>query len=124
MEIHKPLRDKLGVGKWDLTTTRYVPLGGGSRSRLPVYDDPEQRRYTGFVGFDEFFSADIHMIPTLYQLLGGKPVLQEGDAGKFTAMLLGQTMEKLEAATAAIADMDLGIEEEDEENEEDENSGD
>ena len=103
MEIHKPQRDKIGVGKWDLTTTRYIPVSGGSRSRLPVYDDPEQRRYTGFVGFDEFLSADIHMIPTLYQLLGGKPVLQEGDAGKFTALLLGQTMGRLEAANIAAA---------------------
>lgn len=121
MEIHKPQRDKIGVGKWDLTTTRYIPLGGGSRSRLPVYDDPLQRRYTGFVGFDEFLSADIHMVPTLYQLLGGKPVLQEGDAGKFTAMLLSQTMERLEAAITALPDVDLGGEEDDEEAE---NNGD
>ena len=117
MEIHKPQRDKIGVGKWDLTTTRYIPLNGGSRSRLPVYDDPGQRRYVGFVGFDEFLSADIHMIPTLYQLLGGKPVLQEGAAGKFTAMLLGQTMERLEAATLAAPVVD-------EDGEEAENNGD
>ena len=117
MEIHKPQRDKLGVGKGDLTTTRYIPLGGGSRSRLPVYDDPTQRRYVGFVGIDEFLSADISMIPTLYQFLGGKPVLQEGDAGKFTAMLLGQTMERLEAATLAMADSAPVLEEEEDEEE-------
>ena len=96
MEIHKPQRDKIGVGKWDLITTRYIPLGGGSRSRLPVYDDPDQRRYIGFVGFDEFLTASIHMIPTLYHYLGGKPVMQEGEAGKFTALLLSQSMELLE----------------------------
>lgn len=115
MEIHKPQRDKIGVGKWDLHTTRYVPVGGGSRSRLPVYDDPNQRRYPAFVGFDEFLSADIHMVPTLYQFLGGKPILQEGDAGKFTALLLGQTMEQLEAANIAVGTVeqaDYGDEEE------------
>lgn len=120
MEIHKPPRDKHGIGKWDLITTRYIPLSGGSRSRLPVYDDPEQRRYPGFVGFDEFLTPDIHILPVLYQYLGGKPLLQEGDAGKFTALLLGQTMERLEAADAALPDMDLGIEEDEEE----ENNGD
>ena len=57
------------------------------------------------------------MIPTLYQFLGGKPVLQEGDAGKFTAMLLGQTMERLEAATLAMADSAPVLEEEEDEEE-------
>ena len=103
MEIHKPQRDKIGVGKWDLITTRYIPLSGGSRSRLPVYDDPNQRRYAGFVGFDEFLTPHLYMIPTLYKFLGGKPVLQEGQAGEFTAMLLGQTMGQLEAANVAAA---------------------
>ena len=116
MQIHKPQRDKIGVGKWDLNTTRYIPLGGGSRSRLPVYDDPNQRRYPAFVGFDEFISVNVSMIPALYQLLGGKPVMQEGEAGKFTAMLLGQTMEQLEAANLALGDS-VGLDYDDEEEE-------
>lgn len=100
MVIHEQERDSGGAGKWDIHTTRYAPMGGGSRSRLPIYDDPEYRRYPGFVGIDEHLTADIYLISTLYNYMGGKPIIPEGDAGKFTALILGQSIERLEAETA------------------------
>lgn len=111
MEIHNQVRDKAGSGKWDITTTRYVPEFGGSRSRLPLYDDPFQRRYAGFVGIDEHLTAQIFLISTLYHYIGGKPVLPPGDAGKFLALLLGQTLERLEeAGTTDVEEEDEGEE--------------
>jgi len=96
MVIHEHERDTTGGGKWDIHTTRYVPIYGGSRSRLPVYDDPEYRRYPGFVGIDEFLTPNIFLISTLYHYMGGKPIIPQGDAGKFTALILGQTIDRLE----------------------------
>ncbi len=95
MVIHDKVLDRLGAGKWDITTTRYVPMTGGSRSRLPIADDPEYRRYPGFVGIDERLTADIFKIAQLYVYLGGKPLIPEGDEGKFTALILEQTVGRL-----------------------------
>jgi hypothetical protein len=104
MVIHEHVHDLSGAGKWDINTTRYVPIYGGSRSRLPVYDDPEYRRYPGFVGIDEFLTEKIFQLPVLYQYIGGKPVIPGGDAGKFTALILGQTTERLEGEVTAGSD--------------------
>lgn len=100
MVIHERTHDKPGAGKWDINTTRYVPVYGGSRSRLPVADDPDYRRYPGFVGIDEHLTPDIYRIAQLYAYIGGKPIIPPGEEGKFTAMILGQTEERLEAAAA------------------------
>jgi hypothetical protein len=101
MVIHEKVHDAQGAGKWDINTTRYVPIYGGSRSRLPVADDPEYRRYHGFVGIDEHLTEAIYRIATLYHYLGGKPIIPPGDEGKFTALILGETVGRLEADTPA-----------------------
>jgi hypothetical protein len=97
MVIHEKVHDTSGAGKWDLHTTRYVPVYGGSRSRLPIVDDPDYRRYPGFVGMDERLTPEIFRIAQLYHYMGGKPIIPPGDEGKFTALILGQTVERLEA---------------------------
>ncbi|HKI99848.1 MAG TPA: hypothetical protein VKB51_15340 [bacterium] len=101
MVIHEKVYDITGAGKWDINTTRYVPLYGGSRSRLPVADDPEYRRYVGFVGMDEHLTPDIYRLSQLYAHLGGKPIIPPGDEGKFTALILGETLTRIEEAVAA-----------------------
>lgn len=100
MHIYEQEHDLAGAGKWDINTTRYIPIYGGSRSRLPIYDDPEYRRYHGFVGIDEHLTSEVHLIATLYQYMGGKPIPHMGDAGKFTKLILGETEERLEAEAA------------------------
>ena len=98
MVIHERVHDTSGAGKWDINTTRYVPIYGGSRSRLPIADDPDYRRYPGFVGMDEHLTESIFRLSQLYNLMGGKPIIPPGDEGKFTALILGQTVERLEAS--------------------------
>ena len=62
-----------GIGRWDAKTTRYVPINGGSRSRLPVtnrgYEDIP--RYYGGVGMNERLTESIRTIDDLYKYLGG-----------------------------------------------------
>jgi len=100
MVIHERAQDHRGSGKWDLGTTRYVPVQGGSRSRLPVMDDPDYPRYAGFVGVDERMSETVYTIPALYAYLGGSPVVPPGQEGGFTALILDQTAAKLAAEKA------------------------
>ena len=50
MVIHERVEDGKGLGKRDAKTGRYIPISGGSRMRLPIYDDPRVPRYHGFVG--------------------------------------------------------------------------
>lgn len=100
MVIHEKVHDLSGAGKWDINTTRYVPIYGGSRSRLPLADDPEYRRYVGYVGMDEHLTPDLYRIATFYSFIGGKPIIPPGDEGRFTSLILGQTIEKLEAEAA------------------------
>jgi hypothetical protein len=99
MVIHEKVLDRHGIGKWDLQTTRYIPHNGGSRSRLPVADDPDYRRYAGFVGIDEHLTPSIYMIAQLYAHIGGKPIIPEGEEGQFTALILEQTEGRLAAQT-------------------------
>jgi hypothetical protein len=101
MVIHEKVHDSHGAGKWDINTTRYIPVYGGSRSRLPIADDPEYRRYPGLVGLDERLTPDIYRIAQLYAYLGGKATIPEGDEGKFTALILGETVGRIEAAASA-----------------------
>lgn len=94
--IHERTHDMSGAGKWDINTTRYIPIYGGSRSRLPVMDDEDYPRYPGFVGIDAHLTPTIHRVAQLYNHLGGKPS-SETD---FTQLILGQTLERLEAEAA------------------------
>lgn len=101
MVIHETAPDRSGAGRWDLRSTRYIPMNGGSRSRLPLYDDPEIKRYRGFVGIDEFLTPTIFQIATLYHLIGGKPLILAGASGVFGHMIADQTLEKMTAASVA-----------------------
>jgi len=94
MMIHERVADSRGIGKWDLGTTRYIPMQGGSRSRLPLQDDPNYPRYVGFVGLDERMSEHLYTIPALYSYLGGSPEVPEGGSS-FTALVLNETRAKL-----------------------------
>ena len=96
MVIHERTHDQKGLGKWDLGTTRYVPVQGGSRSRLPLIDDPDYHRYAGFVGIDERLTETIYTIPSLYGFLGGAPIVPPGQEGGFTQLILDQTTTKLQ----------------------------
>lgn len=95
MVIHERIHDQRGAGKWDLGSTRYIPIGGGSRSRLPMQDDPEYPRYYGFVGVDDRLSESLYTISGLYGYLGGAPSVPAGEEGGFTALILEQTRSKL-----------------------------
>lgn len=97
MVIHERVSDLRGAGKWDAGTTRYIPLQGGSRSRLPIQDDPDYHRYYGFVGMSEELSATLHTMPALYQYLGGTPVVPEGHGSVFIHLILEQTLNRLKA---------------------------
>jgi hypothetical protein len=97
MVIHELEHDQKGAGKWDLGTTRYIPMQGGSRSRLPVRDDPDYRRYPGFVGEDERMTESVYTIAALYTYLGGAPIVPRGQEGGFTSLILDQTVAKLQA---------------------------
>ena len=105
MVIHEKFHDLSGAGKYDLNTTRYISVQGGSRSRLPIQDDPEIRRYHGFVGIDEWLTESVFQIAVLFHLLGGKPVVLPGQEGSFAALILGESLQRLagmgEAAAAA-----------------------
>lgn len=87
MVIHNRVDDAKGVGKRDTGTGRYIPVGGGSRTRLPVYDDPRIPRYHGFVGLNANQSKDIYTMPALYAELGGTPVVQVGQGSKFVGLV-------------------------------------
>jgi hypothetical protein len=95
MELHEPEAHIKGAGRWDMHTTRYIPVTGGSRSRLPIQEDPAYPRYAGFVGLDENLSGELFTMAALYTFLGGTPIAPEGDA--FTAQIVQMTMEKLAA---------------------------
>ena len=96
MMIHERNPNVKGVGKWDSGTMRYVPVGGGSRSRLPLIDDPEYRRYWGFVGVDEKLSETLYTIPALYGFLKGKSIVLPGQEGSFTELIIKEAEAKLE----------------------------
>ena len=73
MIIHDYKFDDRGGGRWEVNTTRYVPMNGGSRSRLPIrhpgYEDI--RRYYGAVGMSEGLAEKISTMAELYRYLGG-----------------------------------------------------
>lgn len=86
MVIHDNAIDIKGAGRWDVGTTRYVPFGGGSKSRLPVgYDDIP--RYYGFVGMDEKLTGSLNTMAALYHHLGGAILLTPDTAAYITRLL-------------------------------------
>ena len=95
MVIHERAHDQKGAGKWDTGTSRYIPIGGGSRSRLPIVDDPDYRRYFGFVGVDEALTESIYTMATLYGLLQGASIVLPGQEGTFTELIINESAAKL-----------------------------
>lgn len=57
-----------GIGNWDKKTKRYVPIGGGSRSRLEL-EIKGLRPYRGFSGVDSLDKVKIDSINSLYAKL-------------------------------------------------------
>ncbi len=97
MVFHERVSDNRGVGKWDFATTRYIPDTGGSRSRLPLYDDKSIRRYYGLVGIDEKMSEGMFTLPALYTYLGGAPLVREGHGSIFVSLILDETLKRMKA---------------------------
>lgn len=101
MIIHESSADARGAGRWEMGTTRYVPLGGGSRSRLPIgYGDV--RRYYGFVGMDEKLTPDLSTIAALYSYLGGSVVLTT-ETASYIGRLLEQSKKWIKGGSASEA---------------------
>ena len=97
MIIHERVQeDQRGAGKWDLGTTRYIPVQGGSRSRLPLVDDPDYHRYPGYVGVDERLSETLYTIPALYTYLGGRPEVGSGQQGGLTKLIQDEVIARLQ----------------------------
>lgn len=73
MIIHDYAFDERGGGRWEVNTTRYLPVNGGSRSRLPLkYPGFEDiRRYYGGIGMSEGLTENIRTMADLYKYLGG-----------------------------------------------------
>jgi hypothetical protein len=88
MILHDATYDKRGAGHWDPDTTRYIPWGGGSRSRIPIIDLISIPRYYGFIGIDERLSEEISSLPKLYHLLQGRPAIPSGAAGPYVTKLI------------------------------------
>ncbi|MDH5753250.1 MAG: hypothetical protein OEZ59_12640 [Deltaproteobacteria bacterium] len=117
MVIHEKTPDTTGSGRYDLNTTRYIPVAGGSRSRLPIEDASDIMRYHGFVGIDEGLTESIFRMAVLYNFIGGRPELLPGQEGSFTELILNVTLGRLEAKAQAE-----GVTEVNEYGEEDEES--
>jgi len=104
MKIHPMQHDKAGAGRWDKATGRYVPMGGGSRMRLPLNDgDPNIRRYYGLVGMDEKLTEDLSTMAALYAHMGGAPKIEHGKAGTLTSRILDVVEEQRKAEEEALA---------------------
>lgn len=106
MKLHEPKRDTRGQGRWDRATGRYVPVTGGSRSRLPIKEDPEIPRYYGFIGMDEKYTESIDTMSALYHTLGGAPEVVGGKAGQFTTLLTRTNEEMKQAEEEQLAEME------------------
>jgi len=94
MHFYPRPKERVGVGMFEATTGRYVPLTGGSYSRLSIVDDPAIRRYWGFVGVDESKTADMKSVADLYKYLSGGVYIPEGPAGEFIKLILATTQNK------------------------------
>ncbi len=106
MMMHDATYDKRGAGHWDPDTTRYIPWGGGSRSRIAIIDVQSIPRYYGFIGIDERLSEELSSLPKLYHWLQGRPAIPAGPAGPYVAKLIELSlrwMRPLEAPEAPDA---------------------
>ena len=88
MQIHEEGQDARGAGRWDSGTGRYIPMTGGSRSRLPLTQDADIPRYFGYVGINESLTPNISTMAQLYGHLGGGYYVPPGPEGAFVKMIL------------------------------------
>ena len=104
MKIHLGERDVAGAGRWDKATGRYIPMSGGNRSRLPMYDqDSKIPRYFGFVGVDEHLTESMNSVAALLKHMGGAPKIGAGQAGTLASRIQAVVEEQRKAAEEALA---------------------
>ena len=82
-------------GRRDLKTGRYIPMMGGSRSKLSAVGG-EYPRYAGFNGIDKGLAARISTMEALYHHMGGFPSYMPGGALDAT---ISELVEEAEAKT-------------------------
>jgi hypothetical protein len=100
MVIHDRGEDMKGVGKRDAKTGRYIPISGGSRTRIPVSDDGRVPRYVGNVGVDASLSEHIDAMPALYRTLGGLPIVRaDAKQSKFVGLVAERKPEEKDEFT-------------------------
>ena len=90
MFLHDNVRDSLVAVGRHRESGRYIPMAGGSRSRLPIKTG-KVPRYYGLIGIDEHLSESIGTLDALYSKIGGRALIPEGKAGEFVKLLLGLT---------------------------------
>jgi hypothetical protein len=104
MQIHQADSNVSGAGRWDKATGRYIPMHGGTRSRLAMYDtDPKIPRYYGFVGIDERLSDTISSVHALYKHMGGAPKIAAGAAGTLASRIQSVMEDQRKAEAEALA---------------------
>ena len=92
MQFHEAQFELKGLGRWDAGTTSYIPISGGSRSRLPlIYNGYEDiRRYYGGVGMSEGLTESIRNIGNWYKHIGGG-ILVSAQTAAYVSRLLEQS---------------------------------
>ena len=94
MVLHENKSDLKDAGSLERSTGRYIPVSGGTRSKLPLVDEKSVRRYYGFVGIDESMTPTINSVATLFAQIGGGVYIPEGPAGEYIQKIL-QRSQKL-----------------------------
>ena len=82
-------------GRRDLATGRYIPMTGGSRSKLPTAGG-EYPQYAGSIGIDKELTAKISTMEALYQHMGGFASYMPGGALSAT---ISELVEEAETKT-------------------------
>ena len=82
------------AGRRDLATGRYIPMTGGSRSKLPTAGG-EYPRYAGSIGMDKELAGKISTMEALYHHMGGFPsYMPEGPLGATISELVEEAQTK------------------------------
>jgi len=98
MSEHAQSKDVKGAGKMSKSTGRYIPVHGGSRSRLRPHNQSDYAVYPGFIGMDEKMAASTQTLGALYRYLGGAPVIPEGPGGEM-ARIVGSSYQEHDELT-------------------------
>lgn len=73
-------------GIWDADTARYIPMGGGSISRLPP-EENKIRPYSGFLGVNPSVARKNPTVGDLFRKLGGGAKMSRQDEAFVAAEL-------------------------------------